>query len=126
MTLYEQLGGAPAVSMALDRFYAKVKADPQLSPFFAKTDFADLKKKVEVFVGFAAGARADYQGPTLRQAHRRFVRSGLNDQVFDHFVKTFESVLTELGVAAEPKQQVMQMLWGARDEVLDRPAVAGV
>ena len=126
MTLYDQLGGAPAVSMALDRFNAKVKADPRLSPFFAKTDFADLKQKVEVFFAFAAGAGAEYRGPTLRQAHRRFVRSGSNDEIFDHFVKTFESVLTELGVADAPKQQVMQMLSGARDEVLDRPAVAGV
>ena len=67
MTLYDQLGGAPAVSTALDRFYAKVKVDPLLSPFFAKTDFADLKKRAEGFFAFAAGGASDYRGPTLRQ-----------------------------------------------------------
>jgi hemoglobin len=126
MTLYEQLGGAPAVSAALDLFYAKVKTDPQLSPFFAKTDFAALKRKAEAFFAFAAGAPGEFRGPTLGQAHKRFVHQGLNDQVFDRFVKTFESVLVELNVPDGPKGQVMQMLWGARDEVLNRTAAAGV
>lgn len=124
MTLYEQLGGAPAVSAALDRFYAKVKADPELSPFFAKTDFADLKRRAESFFAFAAGGSVEHHGPTLRQAHRRFVRTGLNDRIFDRFVNTFESVLIELQVPEEPKRQVMGMLWAAREEVLDRPALA--
>jgi len=126
MTLYEQLGGAPAVSMALETFYARINSDPQLSPFFASTDFVDLQPKVETFFAMVAGAPSDYSGPTLRDAHRRFLRAGLNDAIFDRFVTTFETVLTDLGVPAGPKAQVMQMLWGARDEVLGRPVQAGV
>ena len=35
MALHDDLGGAPAIAAALDRFYPKLLADPKLSPFFA-------------------------------------------------------------------------------------------
>ena len=32
MSIYDDLGGAPAVTAALDHFYPKVLADPRTSP----------------------------------------------------------------------------------------------
>ncbi len=39
-TLFEQLGGAPAVDMAVDRFYDKVLADERIRHFFTGVDMA--------------------------------------------------------------------------------------
>jgi hypothetical protein len=33
-TLYERIGGQPAVQAAVGRFYERVMADPSLAPFF--------------------------------------------------------------------------------------------
>ncbi|WP_235641400.1 hypothetical protein [[Limnothrix rosea] IAM M-220] len=37
-TLYEKLGGAAAVDLAVDNFYQKVLADDRVKAFFANTD----------------------------------------------------------------------------------------
>ena len=34
-TLFERVGGVPAIKAAVDLFYEKVLADPTLKPFFA-------------------------------------------------------------------------------------------
>ena len=38
MTLYERLGGEPAISAVVDGMYAKIFTDPDLIDFFRKTD----------------------------------------------------------------------------------------
>lgn len=120
MALYDELGGVPAVAMALDRFYDKVMADQRLSPFFAGINLDQLKKTQSSFIAMALGGDSNYRGRTLREAHRRAVSQGLNNDVFNTFVGYFEEVLKEFGVAADKIGQVMSLLEGARAEVLDR------
>ena len=38
MTLYERLGGAPAIHAVVDGMYGKIFTDPDLADFFQKTD----------------------------------------------------------------------------------------
>ena len=120
MALYDDLGGAPAIDMALARFYERVMADGQLSPFFVTTNFDSLRKRVGMFFASVAGGPAGYDGPSLRDVHRRFLDRGLDDEVFDRFVGLFEEVLNELGVPDGPRDQVVGYLRGQRSEVLNR------
>ena len=39
-TLYDQIGGEPAVNAAVDLFYEKVLTDPRINHFFADVDMA--------------------------------------------------------------------------------------
>ena len=64
-TLYDRIGGAPAVKAAVYIFYAKVLADPALAPFFDGVDMAKQVGKQRAFLVMAFG------GPDL---HRRDVR----------------------------------------------------
>jgi len=120
MALYDDLGGAPAIAAALDRFYPKVLADPKLSPYFAGVDMDNLKKRVGAFFAMATGGPSPYAGPGMREGHSRLVAMGLNDEVFDSFIGLFEGVLRELGVAESNVAQVMTLLRGCRGEVLNR------
>jgi hemoglobin len=120
MSLYDDLGGAAAVSAALARFYPKVLADPRTSPFFEGVNMEGLKKRVEPFMALALGGPSNYHGPTLRQSHGRFVSKGLDDGVFDAFLGHFEEVMRDLGVPAEKIAEIMPIFHGARGEVLCR------
>lgn len=40
---YDQIGGAPAVREAVERFYARVTTDPELAPYFSGIDMSRLK-----------------------------------------------------------------------------------
>src|SRR5258708_7883630 len=120
MSLYDDLGGAAAVSTALARFYPKVLADPRTSPFFEGVDMEGLKRRVEPFMTRALGGPSNYHGPTLRQTHTRLVSKGLDASVFDIFLGHFEDVMKELGVPAEKISEIMPIFQGARSEVLSR------
>ena len=38
MTLYERLGGEPAITAVVDHMYVHIFSDPDLEDFFRKTD----------------------------------------------------------------------------------------
>ena len=120
MSLYDDLGGAAAVTAALDKFYPKILADPRTSPFFEGVNIEGLKRRVEPFMAMAMGGPNNYHGPTLRQSHAHLVSKGLDDSVFDAFLGHFEDVMKELGVPAEKIAEVMPLFHGARSDVLNR------
>jgi hemoglobin len=120
MSLYDELGGAAAVTAALNQFYPKVLADPLTSPFFKGVNIEGLKKRISPFMAMALGGPSNYHGPTLRQSHARMVSAGLDDRVFDAFLGHFEDVLKELGVPAAKIAEVMPLFQGARADVLGR------
>jgi hemoglobin len=120
MALYDDLGGAPAIAAALDNFYPKVLADPKLSPFFAGVNIDKLKIRVSSFFAMATGGPNTYAGRGMPEAHAKLLASGLNDDVFDSFVGLFEGALRELGVLESNVAQVMALLHGARNDVLNR------
>jgi len=120
LTLYDELGGAPAVSLALDTFYAKVPGHPIVGPYFVGVDFARLKERATPFVVMALGGPNEYKGAGMRNVHRHLLARGLNDEAFDSFVGLFDDVLTELGVPTEKRSEVNSLLNGVRSEVLNR------
>lgn len=66
---YERVGGGPAVSSVVNRFYELVLADPDLKPFFEGTDMTNLKRHQVLLVSQVMGGPADYDGRSLREAH---------------------------------------------------------
>lgn len=120
MSLYDDLGGAAAVSAALGKFYPKVLADPRTRPYFKGVNIEGLKRRIEPFMAMALGGPSSYHGPTLRQSHAHLVSMGLDDSGFDAFLGHFEDVMKELGVPAEKIAEVMPIFHGARSDILNR------
>ena len=42
MSIYDSIGGAPAVHVTVDDFYNRVLGDPSLAPFFSSVDMDKL------------------------------------------------------------------------------------
>lgn len=122
MSLYDELGGGEAIAVALDIFYDKVMADPEVAVFFEGVDVERVKTKQKAFLSIAFGGEADYTGRGLGEAHARARQHGLDDERFDRFMGHFEVTLRELNVPADRIREVMDIAYGGRDEVLGRPA----
>lgn len=120
MAVYDEIGGAPAIDAALDRFYPKILGDPRLSGFFENVDMTRLKKHAHAFLTMAFGGPNHYQGPGLRVAHRRAVTNGLNDALFEVFMGHFRATLDELSVPPSKIAEIVQIAESGRDEVLNR------
>lgn len=97
---YDRIGGGRAVSAVVDRFYAMVIADPELAPFFAETDMTRLKRHQVLLISQVMGGPAEYDGPTLRDAHR-----GLNI-TSDDFGRVVTHLVAALQEASVPEDVI--------------------
>jgi hemoglobin len=69
-SLWERLGGEPAVTGVVDDFIANVAADPVINQRFARVDMPKLKKLLVEQICEAAGGGCKYTGRTMRESHR--------------------------------------------------------
>jgi hemoglobin len=119
-TLYEQLGGEPAVNAAVDIFYRKVIADARINTFFFGVDMAQQAAKQKAFLTMAFGGPHHYTGLDMRKGHAKLVQLGLNDKHFDIVLDHLGGTLRELGVAENLIAQVIAIAESTREDVLGR------
>ena len=119
-SLYDQIGGEPAVEAAVDLFYRKVLTDETISHFFNDIDMDAQRGKQKSFLIMVFGGPNEYTGKDMREAHARLVDKGLNDDHFDAVAGHLQATLQELGVDAALVEQVMAIAESARDDVLSR------
>lgn len=119
-TLFEQLGGAPAVEAAVDRFYRKVLADDRINTFFEGIDMDTQAAKQKAFLTMAFGGPVHYTGLDMRRGHAHLVARGLNDSHFDAVIENLGATLRDLGVAENLIDQVAALAETTRNDVLGR------
>jgi hemoglobin len=118
MSLYEQLGGQPAVDAATDVFYRKVLNDTRISHFFDDVDMDAQLAKQKAFLTMAFGGPNNYAGKDLRTGHAHLVKRGLNGDHFNAVAENLLATLQELKVPQPLIDQVMAIAAGGRDDVL--------
>lgn len=120
-SLYERLGGAPAVKAAVEIFYEKIMADTRVSFFFEDVDMTRQRAHQRAFMTYAFGGAPYFDGRSLRRAHARLVaEKGLSDAHFDAVAENLKATLDQLGVPETLAAEVMTIVGGTRDEVLNR------
>ncbi|MGZ3459103.1 MAG: group I truncated hemoglobin, partial [Archangium sp.] len=77
--LYEQIGGEPAMSAAVELFYRKVLSDERISHFFEDVDMERQAAKQKAFLTMVCGGPSAYSGQDMRRGHAQLVKQGLND-----------------------------------------------
>lgn len=120
-TLFEKLGGASALDVAVERFYDKVLADERISHFFTQTDMARQRAQQKALLTAAFGGPNVYAGRDMRAGHARLVKErGLSDPHFDAVVDNLASTLREMGVADILIGEVATVAESVRNDVLGR------
>ncbi len=117
-SLYESIGGQPAVDAAVDIFYRKVLSDDLISGFFDDVDMERQAAKQKAFLTYAFGGPAHYTGKDMRTAHAHLVARGLNESHFQAVAGHLKSTLEELNVPKELIDQVMAIAASTHDDVL--------
>ncbi len=107
-TLYEKLGGAEAVKLAVDNFYDRVLQDDRVKHFFDGMDMVKQKGHQRAFLTYAFGGAPQYDGRAMREAHKHLVEEqGLRGEHFDAIAENLQLTLQDLGVAEELIAEVM-------------------
>jgi hemoglobin len=119
VSIYDSIGGAPAVRAAVDDFYTCVLGDQVLNPFFADVDITRLKAHQRAFIAAAIGGPEIFQGRDMASAHARL---GITDLHFDAVVGHLVATLTGLGVPEETIGQIGAALAPLRSDIVSMPA----
>ncbi|MEZ5284155.1 MAG: hypothetical protein R2712_04960 [Vicinamibacterales bacterium] len=118
-TLFERVGGVPAIKAAVDLFYEKVLADETLAPFFTDTKLSWLKARQNAFFIQALGGPALYKGKSMKAAHAQL---GIAREHFDAVAGHLSAALSELGVPSSIVGEILAAVAPLADEIVTVPA----
>jgi hemoglobin len=117
-SLFERIGGEPAVDAAVDIFYRKVLLDDRISHHFEGVEMDIQREKQKAFLTFAfGGPRPAQSGPNMRAAHARL---GLTEQDFDAVMEHLGATLVELQVPAALISEAASIAASVKNDVLNR------
>ncbi|HNF99113.1 MAG TPA: group 1 truncated hemoglobin [Pseudomonadota bacterium] len=119
-SLYDQLGGAPAISAVVESFYRKMLSDDRVSRFFDGVDMDRQMAKQTAFITMVTGGPNHYTGRDMRTGHAHLVSRGLADLHVDVVVQHLAATLAEFGVSEENIGKVRAVCESVRDDVLGR------
>ncbi len=123
VSIHAAIGGDPAVAAAVDDFYRRVLADPELVGYFAGVDVDRVKAHQRRFIAAAVGGPGGYRGRPMREAHAGLrIRDADFDRVVDHLAAT----LSTLGVSGPTIAMIAEVLLPLRAQVVDQPETAGL
>jgi hemoglobin len=114
-SIYDEIGGAPAVGDAVEDFYDRVLDDRSLAHYFAGTDMARQKAHLRSFIAAALGGPNVYAGRDMPAAH-----SGRNitPAAFDAVVSHLAATLTRLGVRSTTIEAIAGRLLPLRADIV--------
>ncbi|MBW8484285.1 group I truncated hemoglobin [Actinomadura parmotrematis] len=95
MSIYESIGGEPALTAVVDDLYERILADGTLSAFFVGTNLNKLKGRQVEFFAQALGGPPVYQGRTMEAVHHGL---GIEQRHFDRVAEHLVASLTAAGV----------------------------
>ncbi|MFI6263441.1 group 1 truncated hemoglobin [Micromonospora sp. NPDC051006] len=120
---YERIGGASSVKAAVELFYDKVLADPDLAGYFADVEMVGQRRHLALMLTVVLGGPNEYAGRGLAEAHQP-----LNIPVA-HYAKVGEhltATLTELDVPQDVLADVQTVLVEVQSQVVASGNSSGV
>ena len=117
-TLFEELGGLPALQATVDGWLDALGADPVLDCFFDGTDLEALKPLMVDFLCEATGGPCQYQGKDMKSAHAGL---GIGDVHFIAFTDDLVTAMAPLGIDADAQGKLLNLLGDMASDVIAAP-----
>ncbi|MBO0766562.1 MAG: group 1 truncated hemoglobin [Hyphomicrobiaceae bacterium] len=114
-SLYQRLGGKPAISAVVNDFVGNVARDHRINRFFANTDINRLKRLLVQQICAGSGGPCQYEGRSMREAHRGL---GVRNQDFDALVEDLVRSLDKFNVPSREQQELLGLLGPMRRDVV--------
>eukprot|EP00347_Sterkiella_histriomuscorum_P023939 403332861 len=116
MTLFERLGGAPAIDAVVEHMYAHIFTDSDLIDFFRKTDKDHQKAMQKHFLTYATGGSSEYNGKSMKDVHQG---RGINHDDFMRVAGHVITAMKELSVPQELQDEVVALLLPLEKDCID-------
>ena len=117
-SLYNRLGGKPAITAVIDQFVANVAGDKRIYERFATTDIPRLKKNLVDQVCLASGGPCTYTGRDMKTTHAGM---GITTADFNALVEDLVASLNTLKVPEAEKKELLGLLGPMKKDIVEIP-----
>jgi hemoglobin len=117
-SLYERLGGKPAITAVVEDFVGRVAADNRINGRFANANIPRLKMMLVDQICAASGGPCTYTGRDMKSAHAGM---GITGAEFDALVGDLVATLNSFKVPEHEKSELLGALGPMKKDITERP-----
>jgi hemoglobin len=117
-SLYDRLGGKPAITAVVDDFVARVAADSRINGKFANTDIPRLKMLLVEQICQASGGPCTYTGRSMKATHAGM---GVSSSDFDALVGDLVVTFNKFKVPEREKNELLGALGPMKGDIVEKP-----
>ena len=114
-SLYDRLGGKPAITSVVDDFVGNVAGDGRINQRFANANIPRLKTMLVDQICEATGGPCKYTGKTMKAAHKGM---GITDTDFNALVEDLVKALDKFNVGTTEKNELLGALGGLKGDIV--------
>jgi len=116
-SLYDRLGGKPALRLVVDDFVGNVAADERINKFFAKTNIPRLKRLLVEQLCAGTGGPCRYTGRSMKASHKGL---GITGAHFAALVEDLQKSLNKFNVPAKEQKELIAILAPMRKDIVEK------
>lgn len=114
-SLFERLGGLPAIEAVVEDFVARTGSDDRIKSLFMNTDIPRIKKMMVEDICERTGGPCKYTGKNMVDSHKD---TKLKPEDFEAFMEDLEATLDKFKVPAREKKEVLDDFRSRQAEVM--------
>lgn len=116
-TLYERLGGKPAIEAVVDDFLGNVAANPEINFFFANSNIGKLREHLVAQVCEASGGPCKYTGRDMPTTHKGMA---ISDRQFNAMGADMQKTLVKFKVPDREQKEVLTLLGSMQKDIVGK------
>jgi hemoglobin len=120
-SLYDRLGGKPAIAAVVEDFVGRVAADSRINGKFATTDIPRLKMLLVEQICQASGGPCTYTGRSMKATHAGM---GVSSADFDALVGDLVATLIKFKVPEREKNELLGALGPMKKDIVEKPQMS--
>ena len=117
-SLYNRLGGKPAIVKVIDEFVGNVSKDSRINGRFATTNIPRLKGHLVDQVCAATGGPCTYSGRDMVTTHKGM---GITTEEFSALVNDLVAALNTLNVPQAEQKELLALLGPMKSDIVEIP-----
>ena len=117
-SLYDRLGGKPAITAVVDDFVGRVAADSRINGKFANANIPRLKAMLVEQICQASGGPCTYTGRDMKSTHAGM---GVSSSDFDALVGDLVATLNKFKVPEREKNELLGALGPMKGDIVEKP-----
>src|SRR5688572_1929101 len=120
-SLFDRLGGQPAITAVVDSFVAIVAKDARINKKFARSDIPRVKKMLVDQICAQTGGPCTYTGRSMKEAHANM---GVTDGEFGALVEDLVATLKSFNVPQPEQDELLGALGAMKTDIVEVQSAA--